>query len=84
MRDMCASNHAAIQKVQGIWNKPLNEMNCHLHPLDSIATSCRIALKKIEETEQLKGKLFGNDCLAANVVLAVKMVKGTRVDLSHS
>ncbi len=48
--------------------KSLNELNCHLHPLDTIATATKSAIKQ-HETE--RGKLFGKDCLAGNIVLQV-------------
>ena len=38
MTDRCAANHAAIELVNSSWDKTLNELNCHLHPLDSLAT----------------------------------------------
>ncbi|KAK6168188.1 hypothetical protein SNE40_022065 [Patella caerulea] len=66
MSDRCAANHAAIRLVNSEWKKTLNELHCHLHPLDSIASSTRAALKRLEET---KGKIYGNDCTAANIVV---------------
>ena len=63
----CAANHEAIRLVNSQWDKTLNEINCHLHPLDSIATSCRSALKELEET---RGNGFGRDYIAANVILS--------------
>ena len=51
-----------------MWGKHLNELNCHLHPLDTIATSCRSALKSLEEK---KGQLYGKDCIAGNIVLQI-------------
>ena len=47
-------------------------MNCHLHPLDTIASQTRSCLKNIE-TE--KGKLYGQDCFAGNVVLQFNKVR---------
>ena len=38
LTDRCAANHATIQLLNEIWDKTLNELNCHLHPLDTIAT----------------------------------------------
>ena len=64
----CAANSAAIRLVEDVWSKSLNELNCHLHPLDTIATACRTALKKLESS---RGSLFGKDCMAANLVLQV-------------
>ena len=72
MSDRCAANHATLRLVNSEWGKTLNELNCHLHPLDSLATSARTALKNLEEPEA-KGKLYGRDCVAANI--AVQMTK---------
>ena len=61
LTDRVAANHAAIVKLEEMWGKHLNELNCH--PLETIATSCRSALKK------KKGQLYGKDCIAGNIVL---------------
>ena len=68
MSDRCAANKAALRLLEEEWNKPLNKLFCHVHPLDTIASTCRQVLHKLE-TE--KGRLFGNDCIAGNTVLAV-------------
>ena len=68
MTDRVAVNHATIRKINETWGKSLNELNCHLHPLDTIASSCRSALKNLET---VKGQLFGKDCLAGNIVYQV-------------
>ena len=57
LTDRVAVNHAAIQKINETWDKSLNELNCHLHPLDTIASSCRAALKALEtEKDNSMGK----------------------------
>ncbi|KAK2151296.1 hypothetical protein LSH36_368g05018 [Paralvinella palmiformis] len=61
-----AVNHATIVRVCEIWGKTLNELNCHLHPLDTIASAARSALKELQSG---KGKLFGRDCIAGNIVV---------------
>ena len=62
--DRVASNPAAIIcLINEPWNKVLNELNCHLHPLDCVASSARSSLKSAETS---KGKLFGNDCFSVN------------------
>ena len=68
MTDRVAADHAAISKVSEKWGKSLNELNCHLHPLDTMASSCRSALKQMETG---RGELFGKDCLAGNLVLSI-------------
>ena len=72
MSDRVASNHAAIRLINESWKKELNELNCHLHPLDSVASSARGALKAAETS---KGKLWGNDCFAANIVLSMNKLR---------
>ena len=72
MSDRAAVNHATITKVNAAWQKTLNELNCHLHPLDTMATECRKALKT-QETKP--GKLYGNDCMAANIVLQLNKMR---------
>lgn len=72
MSDRCAANHAALQLVNESWGKSLNELNCHLHPLDSMATCTKSALRKIEDA---RGKLFGKDCFAGNIVLQMNKMR---------
>ena len=72
MSDRCAANHAALRNVSSEWKKPINELNCHLHPLDSFATTTRTALKKVETA---RGKVFGSDCVAANLILQINKLR---------
>ena len=69
------------------WNKSLNELKCHLHPLDTIATDTIAALKMCSE-QNIVGKVWGKDCIARNIVLAINKLrfkngKGDLVDLQH-
>ncbi|XP_047146716.2 uncharacterized protein LOC124819371 [Hydra vulgaris] len=66
MSDRVATNHATVSKLNLVWQKSLNELNCHLHPLDTMTSSCKSSLKALETS---KGKLFGRDCIAANIVV---------------
>ena len=72
MTDRVAVNHATIRKIDMNWGKSLNELNCHLHPLDTIASSCRSTLKALEIC---KGRLFGTDCFAGNTVQQVNKLR---------
>ena len=67
MSDRCAANGAAIRLVEAAWDKSLNVLHCHLHPLDSVAKKCCKALAAIQE-EQGHPK---GECLAA--VMAYKV-----------
>ena len=74
LTDRCAANHAAIGLVNQAWNKSLNELNCHLHPLDSVATKAHTA--KCEEViPNLTKAVFGKDCIDANIVLAMNKMR---------
>ena len=72
MTDRAAANHATIVLVNESWQKMLNELNCHLHHLDTIASSARSALKQLEK---VKGKLFGTDCVAGNHVIQLNKLR---------
>ena len=72
MTDRCAANHAATRTVNSERGKSLNELNCHLHPLDSIALAVRSAHKKDKES---RGKVFGKDCIAGNIVLQMNKLR---------
>ncbi|XP_014674001.1 PREDICTED: uncharacterized protein LOC106814216 [Priapulus caudatus] len=72
MNDRAVVNQATIRKVNESWGKTLNELNCHLHPLDTIASKCRSTLKSLE-TEN--GNLFGNDSIIGNLVLQINKLR---------
>jgi hypothetical protein len=70
MTDRAAINHATIVCLENTWGIHLNELNCHLHPLDTIASSSRSALKEAEPRVLIK-KLFGTECMAVQLVLSI-------------
>ena len=72
MTDRVAANHAAIRLVNEHWGKSLNELHCNLHPLDSISTCCRAALKSEEKDHR---SLYGKDCAAGNLVLQINKLR---------
>ncbi len=67
MTDRVSTNHASVALINEYWGKSLNELNCHLHPLDSMSTYCRSAMKKEEGSQKLA--ILGHDCVAGNLVL---------------
>ena len=70
--DKCKAKGAALRIISSEWNRPINELNCYLHPLHNIASCVRSALKKCE-TE--KGKVYGTDCIAANLIVAINKLR---------
>ncbi|XP_065656483.1 uncharacterized protein LOC136081955 [Hydra vulgaris] len=71
MSDRVATNHATV-KLKLVWQKSLNELNCHLLPLDTMTNSCKSSLKALETS---KGTLFGRDCIASNIVLQLNKLR---------
>ncbi|KAK6185671.1 hypothetical protein SNE40_007852 [Patella caerulea] len=70
MTDRAAVNHATIQRLEVAWRKSLNELNCHLHPLDTIASATRSVLKQ-EESSDVSKKLWGTESISHQLVLAI-------------
>ncbi|ROI73357.1 hypothetical protein DPX16_23885 [Anabarilius grahami] len=93
LTDRCAANHAAIRLVCASWNKALNELNCNLHPLETIASKTKSALKEIEKSMGITGKIKGKDCIGANIVVQMNKMRymdgkgdprGFKVFLDHN
>nr|XP_047145343.1 uncharacterized protein LOC124818449 isoform X1 [Hydra vulgaris] len=80
MSDRVSVNHLTIKKIGETWGKSLNELNCHLHPLDTIATSCRSALKSLELDSC---KLYGNVNFLDNNKLPRGIIPRYRGNLLH-
>ena len=74
MSDRCATNHAAIQILRQRWGKTIQELFCHVHPLDSFASKVRASLKKSEPSGVPHG-VYGFDCVAANIILALNKMR---------
>ena len=83
MTDRCAANHAAIAILEKKWGKQLNELYCHLHPLDSMSTVVRTAMKA-NEGSNISHALFGKDCIAGNVVLAINKLRWVKNIVQYS
>ena len=72
MTDRAAANHAAIRIVNEAFGKTLLEVNCHLHPLDTIASKCCSTLLSLET---VKPKLYGTGCFAERITLALNKMR---------
>ena len=81
MTDRAAVNHAAVRRLEATWNVQFNELNCHLHPLETIASACKSALKAAEngaktiDPEKFKFQLSGCDAAAANLIWVVNKLR---------
>nr|XP_047144297.1 uncharacterized protein LOC124817899 isoform X3 [Hydra vulgaris] len=72
MSDRVATNCVTITKLNIVWQKSLNKLNCHLHSLDTMTSSCKSSLKALETSKE---KLFGRDCIAANIVVQLNKLR---------
>jgi len=72
LTDRASVNHAIAMKVCKEWGKNFIELNCHLHPLETISMSWRTALKN-QQNES--GQFHGGDCLAGNIVVAINKLR---------
>ena len=70
--DRATVNQATIKMLNDRWSIDLNICYCHLHPLDTISSSTRSALKKAQIST---GTLFATDCFAANIVIALDKLR---------
>ena len=72
MTDRVAVNHCVVQQLEKTFQKPLLELNCNVHPLDSVSSKVRTVLKA---ESSAKSNTFGSDCAAANVVMGVSKMR---------
>ncbi|ELU15948.1 hypothetical protein CAPTEDRAFT_190637, partial [Capitella teleta] len=75
MSDRAKVNHAAVRLVNSSLGKELVEVNCHVHPLDSMASVCKSALREAEVQRGLKASLFGSGCGAEHIILAFNKMR---------
>ncbi|ELU17089.1 hypothetical protein CAPTEDRAFT_216396 [Capitella teleta] len=72
MTDRATVIQATVRLLDETWNRSLNQLNCHLHPLDTIASTCRSTLRKLEPSH---GKLFGKDSIIGNLDLQINKLR---------
>ena len=72
LSDRAATNHAVVEKLSGnFFGKSLNELNCNVHPLDSVAISACETLRKCG----IPSATFGNEGAATNVIKAISKMR---------
>ena len=71
LSDRVAVNHCVTERLKDSFNTDLLELHCNIHPLDSISSKARSALKDTG----VNGALFGKDCAAANVIHNVSKMR---------
>ena len=77
-------------QLQNIFHIPILELNCNVHPLDSLASAARKVLSQHDKDVEFKGYVFGKCGSAANVIMALSKLRfknkesGILLALSHS
>ncbi|XP_033096338.1 uncharacterized protein LOC117100647 [Anneissia japonica] len=70
MTDRCAVNSATIRAVEDNWQTNIQQLNCNLHPLETITKECKKVLKQHEKENKFPARqCYGTDCFAGNLVL---------------
>ncbi|XP_033122099.1 uncharacterized protein LOC117121105 [Anneissia japonica] len=76
LTDRATVNHATIMLLEKTWKKNFQELNCHLHPLETIAKSCGDALSAVEREREIQEKtLFGSGCIGQRIVFNVNKLR---------
>ena len=70
--DRVAVNHSVVEHLEQTLGKHLTELNCNVHPLDSLARKTRNVLKTHSDA---KGLTFGRDCAAVNVIYGLHKMR---------
>ena len=75
LTDRVPVNHCVVQELRKDFGKKLNELNCNVHPLDSLAKEAKKIIFKMEKEKGIKANLFGKEAVALNVIQAVSKLK---------
>ena len=69
MTDRCVVNQAAVRHSNKKWGKKLNQLYCHLHPLDTISTEVKKTLRRLEDNPDNR-QLSKSGCVAEQIMNA--------------
>ncbi|GFR93746.1 hypothetical protein ElyMa_004385600 [Elysia marginata] len=75
LTDRAAVNACVTRQLKDELEAEIVQLNCNVHPLDSIARDVRKALGDLDKSHGVKSECFGNDCVAANVINAVSVLR---------
>ena len=69
--DKVAVNHCVLEELKEMINPTIMELNCNVHPLDSLASKARATLKESD----VRGKVYGRESPAVNVITALSKIR---------
>ena len=74
--DRAAVNHATVVKLREALRSQLLELNCNVHPLDSMASASRSAPNAFDKENSLTGRCLGrNGAAITNCIMAVSKLR---------
>lgn len=75
LTDRAAVNHCISKELSEFLGAELVELNCHVHPLDGLASQARKILKKHDEDCNITSALYGCEGKAANLLYSISKLR---------
>jgi len=75
MSDRAAVNHRVVKELEKYVGHELLELNCNIHPLDSLAIAFRKLTKAFELENKVTSNLPGNESVLIKVIKAISKMK---------
>ena len=75
LSDRAAVNHCVNKEFSDTAGRIITELNCNVHPLDGLAQSTKKVIREIENQHNIKGKCFGKDVAAVNLIHAISKMR---------
>ena len=75
LSDRAVVNHCVNKEFSDTAGRIITELNCNVHPLDGLAQSTKKVIREIENQHNIKGKCFGKDVAAVNLIHAISKMR---------
>ena len=75
LTDRAAVNACVTRQLCEELDSQLLQLNCNIHPLDSVARRAKQQLARLDESWDIKGSCFGTDGCATNLINAVSVLR---------
>ena len=75
LTDRAAVNACVTRQLSDEFETQLIQLNCNVHPLDSVARVVKQSLIKVDESHEIKGSCFGSEGTAANLINAISTLR---------
>ncbi|GFR83258.1 hypothetical protein ElyMa_005971400 [Elysia marginata] len=75
LSDRAAVNACVTRQLRDEFDSTLLQLNCNIHPLDSVARRAKQNLVKLDTRWEIKGSCFGSDGSATNLINAVSVLR---------